>query len=117
VADSETDSQTEEISREILELHQENYGAGATAIRVQINPHLVLIVIDVELSVAEKTLLDAGQGDAVKAMRESFQRAVAPTFIAIVERATGRRVASFFSGMNLDPIYSVELFRLEPRAS
>jgi uncharacterized protein YbcI len=112
--DFDTRSETEEIRREVLALHQENYGTGASNISVQIHPDLVVIVIDVELSIAERTLLGAGEGQAVKAMRESFQVAVTPTFKAIIERATGRRVVSFFSGMNLDPVYSIELFRLEP---
>jgi hypothetical protein len=34
--------------------------------------------------------------------------------VAIVERATGRTVVSFVSHMNIDPLYSVELFRMRP---
>ena len=36
------------------------------------------------------------------------------TFIAAVERATGRRVTSFLSKMNLNPHFVVEIFRLGP---
>ena len=60
------------------------------------------------------TLSEAGHGDAVQATREAFQDAIAPTFKAIVERATGRRVTSFTSRMSMEPMYSVELFRLGP---
>jgi uncharacterized protein YbcI len=104
----------DEISREILALHKESYGTGARNLTVEIAEDVVLVLIDVELSLGEQTLLEAGKGEAVKAMRESFQVAVAANFNAIVERATGRRVASFYSGVNLDPVYSIELFRLEP---
>ena len=51
----------------------------------------------------------------MKATREAFQQAIAPTFIAIVERATGRRVGSFISSMSVEGLYSIEFFRLEPR--
>ena len=65
------------------------------AIDVQISDDTVMIVIDVELTPAERTLIDASQHEAVKATREAFQQAIAATFGAIVERATGRRVESF----------------------
>jgi len=117
VPEFETQPQAEEISREILDLHHESYGTGASNVSVQISPDLIVVIIDVELSPAERTLLGAGQSDAVKSMRESFQVAVSSSFKAIVERATGRRVSSFYSGMSLDPIYTIELFRLEPHPS
>jgi uncharacterized protein YbcI len=105
----------EEIAREILRLHQEAYGTGAQNVQVHVADDLVLVVIDVELSTAEETLLGAGRGDAVKATRETFQMAVSPTFKAIAERATGRTVVSFISHMNVDPPFAVELFRFKPR--
>jgi uncharacterized protein YbcI len=104
----------EEIAREILRVHEESYGTGASSMDVHLGSDTVLIVIDVELTPAERTLISAGQYEAVKATREAFQDAIAPTFTAIVERATGRRVGSFLSAMKLDPLYSVEFFRLEP---
>ena len=103
----------EEIEREILRVHQASYGAGG-ALDVQLGDDTVLVVIDVELTPAEQTLIAAGHFDAVKTTREAFQEAIAPTFTAVVERATGRRVRSFLSAMNLEPLYSVEFFRLEP---
>ena len=41
---------------------------------------------------------------------------VGDSFIAAVERATGRRVTGFLSRMNLDPHFVVEIFRLAPAA-
>ena len=106
-----------EIAVEILRVHQESYGTGASDIQVHLLKDMVMIVIDVELSPAEVTLLEAGHPDAVKLTRESFQAAIGATFTAIVERATGRRVASFLSTINLDPPYAVEIFRLAPAAT
>ena len=106
----------EEIAREILRVHEEAYGTGATGMDVHLSEDVVLIVIDVELTAAERTLISASHEEAVKGTREAFQDAIAPTFTAIVERATGRRVRSFLSAMNVEPLYSVEFFRLEPRA-
>ena len=39
---------------------------------------------------------------------------IGATFSAIVERATGRRVISFVSQMNIEPLYALEVFRLAP---
>jgi uncharacterized protein YbcI len=74
----------------------------------------VLAVIDVVLTPAERTLLEAGELEAVKVTREAFQQAIAPTFLAIIEHATGRQVLSFISAMNVEPLYSIEFFRLVP---
>ena len=104
----------EEIEREILRVHEEAYGTTPNTVQVHLVDDVVLVLIDVELSTAERTLLDAGRGDAVKATRETFQEAIGPTFTAIAERATGRTVISFVSHMNVDPPFAVELFRLKP---
>jgi uncharacterized protein YbcI len=105
-----------EIKKELLQVHRDSYGTGADGIEVHLADEMVLAVIDVELTAAERTLLAAGQSDAVKAAREAFQDVIAPTFIAIVERATGRTVHSFISSLNIDPLYSIEFFRLAPEA-
>jgi uncharacterized protein YbcI len=103
-----------DIATEMLRVHEENYGAGASNVDVHLSGDIVVVILDVELTAAERTLLDAGQQDAVKTTRESFQQAIAPTFAAIIERAIGRKVRSFISAMSLEPVFSVELFRLEP---
>jgi uncharacterized protein YbcI len=102
------------IADELLRVHLDSYGTGASSIEVLANDEMVLAVIDVELTPAEETLLAAGDADAVKVTREAFQQAIAPTFKAIVEHATGRKVHGFLSSMSVDPLYSIEFFRLAP---
>jgi uncharacterized protein YbcI len=104
----------EQIARDILRIHEESYGVGAERVAVHIADEVVLVVIDSDLTVSERTLLEAGKNDIVRAVRRSFQEAIAPTFAAAVERATGRTVRSFLSEMSVDPVYSIEFFRLEP---
>jgi uncharacterized protein YbcI len=104
----------QEIASELIQVHEDAYGAGAKDIRVHLLEDTVFVVIDVELSTAERTLIEADHADAVKQTREAFQAAIGPTFRALVERATGRSVASFLSAMSMEPVYSVEVFRLEP---
>ena len=102
------------IADELIRVHEESYGTGASRIEVLVEDNMVIAVIDVDLTPAEQTLLDAGQIEAVKLTRESFQEAIEPTFTAIVEHVTGRKVAAFLSAMSVEPVYSIEFFRLAP---
>ena len=105
-----------EIEREIRAVHEANYGVGASEVHVHISGDFVLVALDVELTLAEQTLIDSGRPEAVTGIRESFQMVIGSTFSAIVERATGRRVVSFVSHMSTDPLYELEVFRLAPSA-
>jgi uncharacterized protein YbcI len=104
-----------EISREIERVHDEAYGGGLRNVNVQVMDDLVVVVMDVDFNRAESTLVDAGYAESVRKSREEFQSAIAPTFKAIVERATGRTVDAFASRMMMDPPWSAEVFRLAPR--
>ena len=107
----------EEISREISRVHEESYGAGLSEVKVMMQDDLVVVVMNAELNRAEQTLSDAGNGESVRRTREAFQDAIAPTFKAIIERATGRSVASFASRMVMaEQPWSAEVFRLQPAA-
>ena len=102
----------DEIAVELLRVHEESYGAGASNVAVHVLEDSVLVILDLEVTEAERTMLEGGKGEAVRRMREDYQEVIGPTFIAVVERATGRRVNGFVSRMNVDPAYSVEVFRL-----
>ena len=105
----------EQIASEVLCVHRESYGTGAGSVVVHTLDDLVVVLLDeLELSAGERLLLDNGHSENVLSMRSAFQQAIEPTFTAIIERATGRRVTSFLSTTHLDPSYSVEFFRLEP---
>src|SRR5262245_41283810 len=102
------------ISEEILQLHKDSYGVGGD-VKTYVLEDEVLVIIDIDVTQAERTLLDAGQEDAVRETRHAFQDAISATFKALIERETGRRVISFMSTMNIEPLYSVEFFRLGPQ--
>ena len=105
-----------EIAREIARVHEDSYGAPANEVEVLLKRDSVAVLMDVELTRGELTLVEAGSKDAVIASREAFQGAIAATFSAIVERATGRRVARFASRAVIDEsgAWAVEAFRLAP---
>lgn len=108
-----------EIAEEIARVHGESYGEQVRNVEVAFDERLVAVMMDVEFSAAERTLLDAGRADAVRAAREAYQDAIASVFMAIVERATGRRVTGFASRtVVIQPHpWSVEVFRLQPQRS
>jgi len=105
------------ISRELGRIEFESYGTGAHQIRTfVVDDDFVITIIDNELSTSERTLLSGGKGETVKAVRMAFQQAIEPTYVAVVERALGRTVETFISHFNVEPPFSVEFFRLAPRA-
>jgi len=102
-----------QIATEILRVHQDSYGTGAGKVTVHILDDVVFVLLDdLELSAIERTLLNNGEEDSIAQTRASFQVAIATTFRAIVERATGRTVTSFLSNTSITSLYSVEVFRL-----
>lgn len=111
------ESAGEKIAAEILEVHAHSYGVGAGKVVTHFLEDLVMVWIDdIVLSLAERTLIDGGHTESVLRTRAAFQDAIKPTFVAIVERATGRRVSGFLSTTSLTEMCSVELFRLHPAA-
>ena len=106
-----------EIAGEVLQVHRDAYGTTAGNVTVHILDDAVVVILDeLELSPAERTLLEGGHHETVSKMREDFQSAIGVTFSAIVERATGRRVTSFLSNTSIPARYSVEIFRLDVAA-
>ena len=104
-----------QIAAEILRVHEDSYGGGAGSVTTHVLGDLVVVVLDaLELSPSENTLIDGGHQRSVLSTRAAFQEAIEPTFRAIIERATGRRVDSFLSNTSLKPPFSVEIFRLAP---
>ena len=120
MADSPTDlglrtDPGDQIAREVLRVHEEAYGVGAGNVEVHMLGDLVIVLLDeLQLSISEQTLLSEGREEVVTNIRSAFQQAIGPTFTAIVERATGRRVSAFLSNTSLAPLFSVEIFKLAP---
>ncbi|HWE82910.1 MAG TPA: Na-translocating system protein MpsC family protein, partial [Gaiellaceae bacterium] len=61
----------------------------------------------------ERTLVEAGETEAVDGIRRAFQRAMRERFVTVVEEATGRHVRAFLSEVSLEPDISAEIFVLE----
>lgn len=99
------------ISREIVRAHAQYYGRGPTKARTVWKDDLVVVILEEIFTRAERTLVQAGHFDKVRATRQAFQDEVAPLLCQMVEQATSRQVRSFLSQVNPDGI-SAEIFVL-----
>jgi len=108
----------DEICRDLLTIHRESYGRAAASAEAHFLRDTIIVLLDgLELLPNEEFLIGEGQAEAVGRVRIQFQEAIAPTFRAAVERATGRRVIGFASHVQIDePRFMAEIFRLEPRS-
>ena len=109
----------EEIAREIARVHLDSYGEAAFNLDVGLQGDFITVLMDVVLSRAEEMLVGGGKAEAVTYARESYQQVIESTFVAIIERATGRRVVGFASRTVVDGTspWSAEVFRLAPAAA
>jgi uncharacterized protein YbcI len=105
------------LADELLAIHDHACGSSAESVEIhQADGFLVAFLDGLELQKAEQLMIEHGDAESVLRVRSLLQRQMAPTFRAAVERATGRKVASFASTTALDnPPYCVEIFRLDTR--
>jgi uncharacterized protein YbcI len=109
------DEVREEISREILRIHEESYGKGAEEAHTYVGDGFVVVVLDnLELLPNEKFLVEHGKHETVMQVRTQYQHAIQASFRAAIERATGRTVIGFASTTSVDePRFVAEIFKLE----
>jgi uncharacterized protein YbcI len=102
------------ISNGMSRLHREYYGRGPDSVRTVIGHDHVISFLENLYTPVERTLLEAGEIDAVVQTRLAFQRAMETRFVDCVEQATGRKVRAFLSQVHMDPDISAEIFVLDP---
>jgi uncharacterized protein YbcI len=104
------------VTNAIVGLFREYYGRGPTKAKTYLlDDAYVVCVLHDTMTTVEQTLVKSGQGRLVREVRLTFQEALADSFVGVVEKATGRRVATYHSQLTLDPDVGIEFFMLEPR--
>lgn len=103
-----------EVTNGIVRLFSEYYGRGPTRAKTYVleDRYLVTVLGDT-MTTVERTLVDTGHADLVRQVRLTFQEAMADSFKAVVEQATGRRVTSYHSQLLTEPDVGFEFFLLE----
>lgn len=113
-SDPPQDRQTAQaISNAITKLQHDHYGRGPETVRTVVGYDHVITFLENTFMPLERTLLDAGETDAVRDTRLAFQRAMKTRFVNAVEEISGRKVRAFLSQVSLEPDIAVEVFVLE----
>ena len=109
---------TAQISNEMVRLYKSLFGRGPTRARTSYaGPDTILVTLEHSLTPAEQTLAEMGEHQRLRDVRMFFQYAREEDFRDVIERATGRQVRAFISGIDTKQDVSVELFYLHPRPS
>jgi len=104
------------ISTEMVRMQKEHYGRGPVKAKSYMLDDLLVVVMRGGMTTAERTMLDVGRSDAVRAFRQEWQNEMGDKLIARVEELTGRRVATYQSQVMFDPDTIVELFLFDDAA-
>jgi uncharacterized protein YbcI len=102
------------ISNAMSRLHRDYHGRGPDSVRTVIGHDHVITFLENLYTPSERTLIEAGETEAVVQSRLAFQRAMETRFVDCVEQATGRKVRAFLSQVHVAPDISAEIFVLEP---
>jgi uncharacterized protein YbcI len=101
-----------DISNAIVKIFSEYYGRGPTKAKTYAFDDYVLCVLEDILTTVERTLVENGQEDLVRAVRLRFQETVADQFKSAVAEAMGRPVIAYHSQVTFHPSVGFELFVL-----
>ena len=103
-----------DISRAFVQVYKDCYGKGPTDARTYLAGDLVVCLLQGGFLRGEKTLRDAGRGEAVSDTREAVQAVMRQRLIDTIEDVTDRKVITFISGVDVQTETNAELFVLEP---
>jgi uncharacterized protein YbcI len=102
------------ISNTVVRALARTTGRGPTMAKTTLGDNGVFVVLQDSLTIGEKTLTDAGQGQAVLDLRRRWQSIMEEDVSREIEDLTGRKVVGFMSDNHIDPDLAVEVFVLEP---
>ena len=89
-------------------------GRGPTHAKTTLGDNAVFVVLQDTLTRGERTLVGAGESEAVLDLRRRWQKVMRESCSRRVEQLTGRKVIGFMSDNHIDPDIAVEVFILEP---
>jgi uncharacterized protein YbcI len=101
------------ISREMVKAMKSFYGRGPTKAKSYLIDDLLFVVMRGGMTEAEQTLLDAGEGDAVRGFRQHFENVMAERLIGTIEQLTERKVVTYQNQVLFDPHTIIEIFLFE----
>ncbi len=111
--DERTRRNAQAISNAFAKLQRDHYGRGPESVRTVVGYDHIICFLENTFMPVERTLIEAGETEAVRETRLAFQPAMEHRFVNTVEEITGRKVRAFLSEVSLTPDISVEVFVLE----
>jgi uncharacterized protein YbcI len=95
-------------------LLREHYGRGPIKAKTYALDDIVVCVMRGSgFTPLEKTMMDAGDGERVVAMRENFQEMMARRYREMIEELTNRKVLAFLSQAHVEPDITIEVFFID----
>jgi uncharacterized protein YbcI len=101
------------VSNAVVGILSECYGRGPTKAKSYAFDNFILCVLEDFLTTVERTLVKRGEEELVRAVRLTFQGAVAERYKDAVAEAVGRKVLAYHSQVTFDPPMGFEIFVLE----
>jgi uncharacterized protein YbcI len=109
-------SVTAQISTEMVRLYKDLFGRGPTLARTNFaGADVIVVTLEDTLTPAERTMAELGEHQRLRDVRLFFQYAREQDFRELIERATGRKVRAFISGMDTRADVACEVFYLQPQ--
>jgi uncharacterized protein YbcI len=106
--------QLSRITRAMVAIYKEHFGRGPMhAHSHYAGGDIVICILEGTLTPVERSIANLGEQQRLQDLRQLFQSATEPTFRAVVEEITGRRVVSFMSGNDVQTDVASEIFVLE----
>ena len=100
------------VSNAIVGIFSEYYGRGPTKAKTYAFDDNMLCVVEDFLTTVERTLVDSGQEQLVRAVRLRFQDTVQDRLKEAVQEITGRPVIAYNSQVTFHPAVGFEVFVL-----
>jgi uncharacterized protein YbcI len=102
------------ISTGFVQLLREHYGRGPLKAKTYALDDIVVCVMRGSgFTPLEQTMMNAGDGGRVVAMREDFQGMMAERYKDLIERLTQRKVLAFLSQAHIEPDITIEVFFID----
>jgi uncharacterized protein YbcI len=99
------------VTESMVALHERyHHRAPVTAKSQMLGDDLLACVLGGVYTDVEKTMIELQRSTVVQETRSAFQNTMQQTFIAEVERLSGRDVLAFISNHHVGPDVEVELF-------
>jgi uncharacterized protein YbcI len=100
------------IADAMIRILHDHWGKGPTRAKAYVEDRFVLCVLDEPLTTFERTLVDGGETDLVRALRLEFQAVVGDECAERVRALTGRQVIVCDSQIVFDPDILFQFFVL-----